>query len=88
MQYISTKFLPATDTKGSRIKATCSFSNDSIIRSYDYSLDVEKAHAKVAIELAKKMEWDGEYASGGNDSGYIFAFIGNSNVYSTEEVTA
>jgi hypothetical protein len=88
MQFIQTKYLPATNTKGSRIKATTSFGNDSITIAYDYSLDCEQAHAKAAMELARKLEWNGEYAAGGNDSGYVFAFISHSNIYSTEEVTA
>ena len=85
MQYISTKYLSATDTKGSRIKAKASYSNESLTIPYDYSLDCEQAHAKAAMQLATKLEWNGEYASGGNDSGYVFALIGNSNTYSTEE---
>jgi hypothetical protein len=36
------------------------------------------------MELAKELDWAGEYAAGGNDNGYVFAFIGSSNLYSTE----
>lgn len=88
MQYISTKFLGATNTKGSRIKAKASSASESITIAYDYSLDCEQAHAKAAMQLAHKLDWKGEYASGGNDTGYVFAFIGNSNLYSTDEVSA
>jgi len=84
MQYIQTKFLPASNTKGSRIKATTSFGNDSITIAYDYSLDTEQAHAKAAMKLARKLEWNGEYAAGGNDSGYVFVFCGMSNMYGTD----
>jgi hypothetical protein len=84
MQYIQTKYLSPTNTKGSRIKAIASFAGDSITIPYDYSLDCEQAHAKAAMELAKKLEWEGEYAAGGNDTGYVFAFIGHSNTYSVE----
>ena len=51
MQYIKTKFLPNTN----RIKAQASAANESITLAYDYSLDCEQAHAKVAMELAKKL---------------------------------
>lgn len=85
MQYIQTKYLSATDTKGSRIKAKASFCPDSLTIPYDYSLDCEQAHAKAAMQLAKKLDWKGEYAAGGNDSGYVFALIGKSNTYTTEE---
>jgi len=85
MQYISTKYLPATDTKGERIKAKASSAPHSITIFYDHSLDVEQAHAKAAMQLAANLDWRGEYAAGGNDTGYVFAFIGNSNLYTTEE---
>jgi hypothetical protein len=85
MQYISTKYLSATNTKGSRIKAKASSASESITIAYDYSIDCEQAHAKAAMQLANKLDWKGEYASGGNDTGYVFTFIGSSNLYSTEE---
>ena len=85
MQYISTKFLSATNTKGSRIKAKASSASESITIAYDYSLDCEQAHAKAAMKLANKLDWKGEYSAGGNDTGYVFTFIGSSNLYSTEE---
>lgn len=88
MQYISTKYLSATNTKGSRIKAQASSASESITIAYDYSLDCEQAHAKAAMLLANKLDWKGEYAAGGNDNGYVFAYIGNSNLYSTDEVSA
>ena len=67
-----------------KVKAKASFSNESLIIAYDHSVDVEQAHAKAAMQLAKKLDWNGEYAAGGNESGYVFAFIGNSNTYTTE----
>jgi len=85
MQYIETKYLRPTNTKGGRIKAKASSASDSLTIPYDYSLDVEQAHAKAAMQLAAKLDWHGEYAAGGNDSGYVFAFIGNSNLYATGE---
>jgi hypothetical protein len=88
MQYITTKYLQPTNTKGGRIKASTSYGNESLVIAYDHSLDVEQAHASAAMQLASKLDWQGEYAAGGNESGYVFALIGHSNVYSTEEVTA
>ena len=85
MQYIQTKYLSPTDTKGGRIKAKLSYASESLTMPYDHSLDCEQAHAKVAMALAKKLHWLGDYASGGNETGYVFALIGNSNTYSTEK---
>jgi hypothetical protein len=85
MQYIHTKYLQPTDTKWGRIKAKASSANQSITIAYDHSLDCEQAHAKAAMLLATKLDWRGKYAAGGNDTGYVFAFIGNSNTYTTGE---
>ena len=85
MQYIQTKYLQPTNTKGGRIKAKASSAPHSITIAYDHSLDCEQAHAKAAMQLAAKLDWRGEYAAGGNDNGYVFAFIGNSNLYATGE---
>ena len=84
MQYIETKYLPPTNNKNGRVKAKASYCNQSITISYDHSLDVEQAHAKAAMMLAKKLAWPGQYAAGGNDRGYVFVFIGSSNIYETE----
>jgi hypothetical protein len=88
MQYIQTKFLRATNNRGSRIKATTSYGNDSVTIPMDYSVDCEQAHAKAAMSLASKLQWNGDYACGGNDSGYVFTFVGTFNIYSTEEALA
>ena len=88
MQYITTKYLSPTNTLGGRVKAKASSASQSITISYDHSLDCEQAHAKAAMLLAEKLDWKGEYAAGGNESGYVFALIGHANVYSTEGVTA
>jgi hypothetical protein len=84
MQYITTKYLSPTNNKGGRIKASTSYANESLTIAYDYSLDCEQAHAKAAMELARKLEWNGEYAAGGNESGYVFVFCGMSNMYGTD----
>jgi len=85
MQYIQTKYLSPTNNHGGRIKAKASAAHESLTIAYDHALDVEQAHAKAAMALAAKLEWNGEYAAGGNETGYVFAFIGNSNLYATGE---
>jgi hypothetical protein len=85
MQYIETKYLPPTNHKGGRVKAKASSAPGSVTIPYDHSLDIEQAHAKAAMALAAKLDWRGEYAAGGNDRGYVFTFIGHSNLYATGE---
>lgn len=71
---IQTKYLPATDTKGSRIKAFDCDKN-SVIIGYDSALDSEDVHRKAALALIKKMGWDGEIKGGWLKDGMAFVFI-------------
>jgi len=53
---IKTKFLPCTNTKGSRIKAIAN--RNTITIDYDHGLNSNENHSKVAIELCEKMNWN------------------------------
>ena len=55
MQAIITKYLPATETKGSRFKATAEAG--SVVVPYDHALDTEGNHIAAAKALCKKMGW-------------------------------
>lgn len=72
VQAITTKYIGATNTRGSRIKATAAAG--SITISCDDSLNIERRHAKAAQALAAKLGWKGSYYQGGmpNDCGYVF----------------
>lgn len=76
MQAIITKYIGASATKPSRIKASCSAG--SITISYSYDLDVEGCHTQAANALVKKLGWDepgyGRLICGGTDSGFVFVF--------------
>ena len=67
MQAIVTKYLPATNVKGSRIKATCQ--GGSVTLSWDDSMNTDMNHRTAAFALASKMQWDGNWISGGLPSG-------------------
>lgn len=62
MQAIQTKYLPVTNTKGSRIKATCAAK--SIIVGWDYGLNVEENHTQAASILVSELGWNVELKSG------------------------
>ena len=70
MQAIITKYIPCTNTRGSRIQAKCEAK--TIYFSYDHSLNVENNHIAAAKELIKKLDWGGEWVSGGTATGYVF----------------
>jgi hypothetical protein len=74
MQAIETKYLPVTNTRPSRIKASCDAS--SIIVAWDYSLDIEENHINAASKLCKKLEWNKTIISGCLPSGnYAHVFL-------------
>jgi len=52
-QAIRTYRLPATNTKGQRVKAVCY--GGSVVVPWDYRLDVEPNHCRAAWKLARKL---------------------------------
>lgn len=76
LQAIVTKFIGPTDRRGSRVKATASAG--CITLSWDHAWNSEQNHARAALALAAKMNWDGKYVGGGmpNDSGYAWVNAG------------
>jgi hypothetical protein len=62
MQAIQTRYLCPTNTKGSRIKATCAAG--SITISYPYELSGQAVHCKAAEALATKLGWIDPYYGG------------------------
>lgn len=56
MQSIQIKYLPATNTKGARLKATCEAG--SLTESRDCSLEVKQQALELAFKLANyKLNW-------------------------------
>ena len=70
---IQTKYLPATNTRGSRIKAFTS-SGQSLTLPFDYSTDEVTRYKDVAIALCQKMNWPTDLIGGGTKNGYTFVF--------------
>jgi hypothetical protein len=76
-QAIVTKFLGPTDTRGSRVKATCEAG--SLTLGWDHSLNSEANHRRAAEALCAKLGWTGEFygklhQGGLPGSGYAFVF--------------
>lgn len=72
-QAIETKYLPATNTRGSRIKATAWVG--SITVPYDYGLNADDNHKAAADALIAKYQWQGTFAQGGNAKGDGYYFV-------------
>ena len=92
-QSILTKFIPASNSRGARIKAVQSGWNEkrdclSITIGYPYELNTEDAHAHAAKLLAAKLGWNNRFicASLGawSDFAYCFAIDDQSGFDLTE----
>ena len=76
MKAIRTRYLGATNTRGSRIKADDGDGNTVTI-SYPHEFSGADVHAQAAIALCQKMGWRGMITAGGLDNGYVFTFSGS-----------
>lgn len=72
-QAITTKFLSPTNTRGSRVKATAAAG--SVTVEWDHALNISENHAAAAQALIAKLEWDGEWFSGGTPDGTGEVFV-------------
>jgi hypothetical protein len=78
-QAIETKYLPATNFKGSRVKAWCEAG--SVTLNWAHELNVEPNHRRAAEALRAKYGWTGPFygklVSGALPKrGYVFVFTG------------
>lgn len=72
-QAIETKYLKATNVRGSRIKATALAG--SLTVGYDYAFDSDANHAAAAQALIARLGWTGTFAQGGNAAGNGYVFV-------------
>ena len=72
MQAIHTKYIPASNVKGSRIKATCDAG--SIYIPYPHELSGQAVYRAAAEALTAKLGWTDPLLGGGlpNNAGYVF----------------
>jgi len=79
MQAIQTKYMPATNHRGARIKAWCDA--DAVIVPYTYDKDEAGTHLDAAYKLVEHLGWDddhyGKLAQGSlpNNAGYCHVFV-------------
>jgi hypothetical protein len=73
-QAIVTKYLPVTNSRPSRVKATCDAG--SVIAEWDHALNIDQNHARAAEKLADKFGWKGAWYQGAMPRGAGgFAFV-------------
>ena len=71
---IQTKYLPCTNTRGSRIKAW-EPEGKAVTLPWDHALDSVSNAREAAQALCKKMKWTGKMVSGWIGQGYVFVFV-------------
>lgn len=83
MQAIVTKYLGPTNTRGSRVKATCNAG--SVTVSWDYALNIDENHEAAFRALATKLGWltYGAWHHAGlpNNGGRVFTCAGRNAMY-------
>lgn len=57
MQAIQTKYLPATNNRGSRVKAWCQAKSITVL--WEYELGVEGNHKAAAMAVVRALGWEG-----------------------------
>ena len=74
MDAIETRFLGATDYRGSRITATTRGNRvESVTVSYDSALNSFDNHRAAAVALIRKLRWmDVTFVPGSTTRGYVF----------------
>lgn len=73
MQAIETSYWGPTETRGSRIRASCE--GGSLYVSYDHALDPEENHYAAATALCNKLGWDAARFFGGHLASGQWAFV-------------
>lgn len=67
---ITVKYLPCTNNRGSRVKATAE-GGHSVTLSWDYGLEGMSANRDAAVRaLCTKLGWTGEYVAGYQGNGH------------------
>jgi hypothetical protein len=67
------KYLPATNNRGARIKATAWAGSVTI--GYDWELDAADNHCDAADALIAKLDWKGTYVQGCNIKGNGYRLV-------------
>lgn len=73
VQAITTRFFPASNVRGSRVKATAIAG--SMTLQWEHGLGIEPNHAAAARALAEKFGWHGNWHGGGLPDGHSFVWV-------------
>ena len=71
MQTIETRYLGATNYRGSRMVATASGAETRVTIPYDSGVDDADCHKQAALALCAKLNWEGKMIGGHGKDGMI-----------------
>ena len=74
-QAIFTRYLGPTNHRGTRVKASCAGSTDTVTLAWDYALNDATNHKLAAFDLIRRMDWAGTWVGGSTVDGYAFVNI-------------
>lgn len=73
MQAITTKFIGPTNTRGSRVKATCQAKSRTT--HWNHAENTDENHTRAARLLAEELGWSGRWVGGGLPDGKGNAYV-------------
>ena len=74
MQAITSKVLPATENRGTKIKATAANGKSATVSYYDYD-SVEEASDDAVRLVCKAMGWTGTLVRGSTQGGWVYVWV-------------
>lgn len=73
MQAITTRFIPPTNTRGTRVAARCDAGR--VVIAWDDAMDVPENHDRAARALLVKLGWRDAYLRGSSPDGRGYAYV-------------
>ena len=85
---IYTRYLPATNSRGSRIKAATGmdYPGHTATVGYNYALSGADVHWQAAKKVADQLNWHGEYIAGTTKDGYVFTPVSNPRFFAGDRL--
>lgn len=74
MTAIITKYIPSTNTKGTRISATCAGGHKVTFPAGPFSGNAP--HRFAALALCEQLGWEGDLIEGNTVDGNVYVFVG------------
>ena len=85
MQAIHTRYLPCTNTRGSRVVATAMGQRVTVEYRSEFDSPINHARAARALVARNGGMWFGKWAMGETKTGFVFVALGSGDVFTFED---